>query len=222
MPLRVRAIERQKVLVIAPHPDDEVIGAGGSLALHRQAGSEVVVVFLTPENHGDDGSISRIRHQEAIKVGESLGFACKFLGHPDGKLSLHEQEIGEDLARLLEEFAPDTVITPFVSDHHRDHQAAAHACALAFESSGFRGEIWCCELWSTLWPNVAVDISNVVELKRDAINRYESQVAGLPYAETALALNKYRGMRARLPYAECFYACSAHQFIDLSKTLTSI
>lgn len=222
MPLRIRPIERQKVLVIAPHPDDEVIGAGGSLALHQQAGSDVVVAFLTPESREAGVPTSRIRQEEARRVGASLGFRCRFLGYPDGQLSLHEREIAEDLADLLREFAPDAVITPFVSDHHRDHQAAAHALSLAIGASGFRGEVWCCELWSTLWPNVAIDIGNVADHKRDTINLYESQVAGLPYAETALALNRYRGMRARLPYAECFYVCSAQQFIDLSKTLTSI
>lgn len=222
MPLRVQTIERQKVLVIAPHPDDEVIGAGGSLALHSKLGSEVVVAFLTPEVPTADNSIAAIRRKEAQRVGGALGFSCRFLGHPDGELSLHEKRISEDLGRLLEEFGPDTVITPFVSDHHRDHQAAAHALSLALGSADFRGEVWCCELWSTMWPNVAIDITTVAEQKRDMINLYESQVAGVPYAEGALALNRYRGIRAYVPYAECFHVCSARQFIELSRTLTAI
>lgn len=222
MPLRVRTIERQRVLVVAPHPDDEAIGAGGSLALHREIGSEVVVAFLTPAIHEEDVPIARIRREEAQQVGEALGFRCRFLNHPDGELSLHEGRIGDDLAELLREFAPDTVITPFVSDHHRDHQAAAHALSRALESSGHQGDVWCCELWSTLWPNVAIDISSVVDKKRDAINLYKSQFAGVPYAEGAIALNRYRGMRAYVPYAECFYVCPAKQFIELGRTLTAM
>jgi len=185
-------------------------------------GSEVVVAYLTPTTTTGDAPKAATRRQEAQRVGEALGFRCRFLDYPDGELSLHETAIAQDIAKLLREFMPDAVITPFVSDHHRDHQAAAHALSLALSSSDFRGEVWCSELWSTLWPNVAVDMSTVVDQKRDMINLYESQVAGMPYAEGALALNRYRGLRAYVPYAECYYVCSAKQFIELGKTLTEI
>src|SRR5882672_1100101 len=66
-PVKLRAVEKQRVLVVAPHPDDEVIAAGGTLALHQRAGSEVLTLFVTLDAPAADGSI--VRKGEAERAG---------------------------------------------------------------------------------------------------------------------------------------------------------
>ena len=86
MPVKLRAIEKQRVLVVAPHPDDEVIAVGGNLALHQRLGSEVLTLFVTLDAPAADVG----RKGEAERVARLLGFDHRFLGFPDGSISLHE------------------------------------------------------------------------------------------------------------------------------------
>src|SRR5690349_15928527 len=70
MPVRLRTVERQRVLVVAPHPDDEVIAVGGTLALHQRASSEVLTLYVTLDAPATDGSI--VRKGEAERVARLL------------------------------------------------------------------------------------------------------------------------------------------------------
>ena len=222
MPIELRVLERQNVIVMAPHTDDEVISVGGCLALHRQLGSRVLTAYVTSDHSAPEGTPAHQRLGEARAVAEFLRFEAKFLEHPDGSVSLHEESVARDVSRLVVEHKPDVVFAPFPSDHHRDHQAVSAATALGLQNAGYKGEVWLYEIWSTIWPNVAVDIQSVVETKRDAINLYASQTCGMPYAEAALGLNCYRGLRVGVPYAECVYACSTAKFVELTSTLSMI
>ena len=222
MPIRVRPIERQRVLVVAPHSDDEVISAGGTLALHQSAGSVVQVLYVTSDANAPAESIAARRMVEAKRVSSMLGFELAFLGYPDGSVSLHEPRLARDIGQHIARFKPDVLLVPFPGDHHRDHQATSAACTRAVAESDFQGEVWCYEIWSTIWPNCAVDIARVVDKKREAINTYVSQTDGMPYADAALGLNRYRGLKVQAEHAEAFFVCSKKEFAALGKTLYSI
>jgi LmbE family N-acetylglucosaminyl deacetylase len=220
MPIKLKKISKQKVLLIAPHTDDEVVAVGGCLSLHQNVGSEVMVAYVTSNSNAPQESISYKRMLEAKKVAEYLGFDYKFLEYPDGKVSLHEKELGQDITDLINKFRPEAFYCPFPSDHHRDHQAVSSACNIALNNLSFKFEICAYEIWSTMWPNYAVDISRVIEQKRKAINLYESQVEHVPYADAACGLNRYRGLRVYVPYAEGLYICSIKEYINISETLS--
>ena len=214
MPLMLRQVQKSVVLVVAPHMDDDVIGAGGTLLLHRQLGSETHVVFCAA---GDSPEIDATRKAEARRAGKAMGFASlEWLDLPDGSLSLHEPEMVNQLSRHLQVHAPQQVFCPFVSDHHRDHSAVAQAVALAICKTGWGGDVWCYEVWSPLWPNVSVDISDVQGLKREVIEIYASQTAGLHYTDGILGLNSYRGLKVNVAHAEAFYVCSALEFCTVA------
>src|SRR5437588_11889031 len=82
MPMKLRAVEKRRVLVVAPHPDDESIAVGGNLALHQRAGSDVLTLFVTLDASAPDGTI--VRKGEAERAARLLGFDHRFLGFPDG------------------------------------------------------------------------------------------------------------------------------------------
>lgn len=220
MPVKLRSVQKSVVLVVAPHMDDDVIGGGGTLLLHRQLGSETHVVFCAA---GASTEIDATRKVEARHASKTMGFASlEWLDLPDGSLSLHEPEMAGQLSRHLQMHAPQQVFCPFVSDHHRDHSAVAQAVALAIRKTGWGGEVWCYEVWSPLWPNVLVDISDVQALKRGVIEIYASQTAGLHYAEGILGLNSYRGLKVNVAHAEAFYVCSAAEFCAVADQMNRL
>jgi Mn-containing catalase len=77
------------------------------------------------------------------------------------------------------------------------------------------------EVWSTLWPNLAIDIGTVAEAKARLIRLYVSQMNDRDYAEAILGLNRYRGLQHRVAFAEAFHRCDAAQFRRLTACLDS-
>jgi N-acetylglucosamine malate deacetylase 1 len=218
MPAKLRAIEKQRVLVVAPHPDDEVIAVGGNLALHQRLGSEVLTLFVTLDAPPADVG----RKGEAERVARLLGFDHRFLGFPDGSISLHEPALSRVIVDTIRSFRPEVIYCPFPGDHHRDHQATSACTGAAVAEAGYEGEVWCYELWSCLWPNIGVDISSVVDTKREAINCYASQVAYVDYVEGALGLNRFRGLKLGVEYAEALFASDPRTFIGVCRTLAVV
>lgn len=220
LPVKLRALEPGKLLVVAPHMDDDVIGPGGALALHQQLTSEVDVVFCAA---GADQEQDRTRRAEAHAGADFMGFRkLEFLGFPEGRLSLHEASLSERLAQSIASVHPTQIFCPFLMDHHRDHNAVAQAVAAATAQAGWSGEVWCYEVWSPLWPNVCVDISSVADTKRRAIELHASQVAGVHYPDGILGLNRYRALRVYVEYAEAYYVCGARDFQRLARVVDGL
>lgn len=220
MPVYLRTIERQRVVVVAPHADDESIAVGGTLALHRRAGSDVTTLFVTTDPIAADGTW--LRKPEAEAAAKLLGFRHRYLGFTQRVASLQEEAIADAIAGAIHELRPDVVFCPFPGDHHRDHQAVSASTARAVAKARFSGEVWCYEVWSSLWPNVAIDISEVIDEKRRAIDCYQSQVAEMPYVEAALGLNRFRGLRVGVAHAEGLFVCAAPTFIEVSRSLAVV
>jgi LmbE family N-acetylglucosaminyl deacetylase len=219
MPLALKRIEPGRVLVVAPHPDDESIAVGGCLALHRLAGSSVHTVFVTSDRPRKDGKV--VRHGEADEASKVLGYGYEFLGVTDGRVSRSEDLVATRIAARIREFRPDFIYCPFPGDHHRDHQAVAASTDVAIRMAEFAGEVWCYETWSSLWPNAGVEISSVVPDKRAAIECYRSQL-GMPYVEAVLGLNRYRGLQLGVPFAEGLFVCSPAGFREVCLPLGTL
>lgn len=219
IPVETRQIDKARLLVVAPHMDDEIFGAGGVLLQHQDKGSDVSVVFCAA---GATAEEDRTRKAESQAVAQAMGFSgIDWLDLPDGSLSLHESALGDRLAKSLAARPVDQIFCPFVTDHHRDHTAVAMGVAHAIEQTGWRGDVWCYEIWSPLWPNVTVDISAVEARKRKIIELYASQIETLHYAEGILGLNRYRGLRVYANYAEAFYVTDSRGFCALAHQMNS-
>ncbi len=227
LPVQLESVHRARVLVLAPHIDDESIACGGTLLLHKAAGSEVRVVFVSDSSGAlaepvaaDRLKATRRLEMQQVEAALSLASVVE-LGFPDGALVRHEHAIAERLAEELKTFKPEQVFCPFPVDAHADHQASALAFALATELTGWQGEVLAYEVWSTLWPNTAIDIGGVAEAKARLIRFYASQMGDRDYAEAILGLNRYRGLQHRVTFAEAFHRCDAAQFRRLAACLDS-
>lgn len=225
---QIATIATARVLVVAPHMDDEVIPCGGALLLHRRQGSTIRVVFATDGSAGvSDAAIAntlkRVRSAEARAVRDYVGFDDLVeLGFPDGQLARHEDALANSLSEQIRSFRPSIIFCPFPTDGHGDHMATAWAVGAATRLAQWRGEIFAFEVWTTLWPNVLVDITSVAEQKERAIRLYESQMADRDYASAILGLNRYRGLGRGLAFAEAYYACSGSEFARLVADLDRI
>lgn len=210
-----------RILVIAPHMDDEAIACGGLLLLHKALGSEVRVVFVSDSSSAVRDPViaerlREIRRAEMRQAREVLAFASfAECGFPDGSLVKHEAAIATRLAEELKTFAPTEVLCPFPVDGHADHQACALAFGAATRLAGWQGEVLGYEVWAPLWANMAVDIGTVAESKSASIHLYASQMADRDYAAAVLGLNRYRGLQHRVAFAEAFHRCTPAQFRDL-------
>ncbi len=227
LPVQLEAVRRSRILVLAPHFDDEAIACGGTLLLHKEAASQVCVVFVSDSSGAlvdpvEAAQVKATRRREMQQVQAALSLASVIeLDFPDGSLVRHEGAIAARLAGTLKDFRPQQVLCPFPVDAHADHQATALAFASATELSGWQGEVLAYEVWSTLWPNMAIDIGSVAEAKARLIRLYASQMGDRDYAQAILGLNRYRGLQHRVQLAEAFHRCDPAQFRRLAACLDS-
>jgi LmbE family N-acetylglucosaminyl deacetylase len=205
------------VLIIAAHPDDEVLGCGGTIARHVVEGDEVRVLFVA------DGETARAMHNKenrniaAKTAGDILGIShIHFLDHPDQRL---DQISLLDLTRQVEEhiaaIKPRTVYTHHAGDLNEDHKIVHQIAMTALRplpGSSVK-EIYAFEVpSSTEWgtgfsPNHFVNISALHQRKVEALSCYESEMRAAPHARSYSAigaLNRLRGHQVGFAYAEAF------------------
>ena len=227
-PIRIVVPRADRVLVISPHMDDEVISCGGTLLLLGDQGAEIHVAYATDSSsalrdHGKAKAMSAKRRAEAKRVSEFMRFASTTeLGFPDGKLCQNETALTEKLTELVRRHNPELILCPFPADAHADHMSCASALATAAVRAGSTASILAYEVWTPLWPNVAVDISEIAARKEQAIRIYESQVEDRDYASAALGLNRFRGMVHSVKHAEAFLEAEPAQFARLASLLDEV
>ncbi|MEX5636398.1 PIG-L deacetylase family protein [Parafrankia sp. FMc2] len=132
-----------RVLVVAPHPDDEVLGCGGSIALHCRAGRTVGVLYLTSGEHASPTvppeELGPIRETEAVAATAVLGVpadALTWLRFPDGGLDSRDPgQLGAVMA-VLRRFRPTLLYLPHPGDGSFDHREAAALCLRAAGMAG--------------------------------------------------------------------------------------
>jgi LmbE family N-acetylglucosaminyl deacetylase len=199
-----------RVLVVAPHCDDEVIGCGGTILRFRKDFSRLAIVYVAP------GEAER--QQEAAIVAATLAAdATYFLPGVDGFCDSVAPDCVRQLTTLVQEEKPNIVIAPHASDNHPDHRATWRIVIDAVNYARFyvpmegrtphrTTSILAYEVWSPIQsPAVICDVTAVFEDKCDLLAKYRSQVSQFPYVDYTRAFNAWRGLLfQRNGYAEVF------------------
>jgi LmbE family N-acetylglucosaminyl deacetylase len=212
------------VLVVVAHPDDDVLGAGGTMARHARAGSKVHILFLADgvSARGGDKLAAERRAKAARNAAACLGaLEPAFLGLPDNRLdSLDLLDITQAIEGIISKVGPSIVYTHHAGDLNIDHAICHRAVVTAcrpLPGSKLRA-IYAMEVpSSTEWaeptesnafqPARFVDISAVQDLKRRALEAYAEEMRPYPHPrsfEAVEALGKWRGASAGLHIAEAF------------------
>lgn len=208
-----------KALVLAPHPDDEVLGCGGVIAKHIDNGDEVYVCVCT---HSLNEARIAINEEYAKNVHEAMKITkTVFLDFPTVELPhVNTREFTGSFNNLIQEIQPEIVYIPFYGDMHTDHYMVASGAMVALRPivAPFVKNIFAYETLSeTGWnfpspdkafiPNVYSDISKYIDNKVDAMKMYDDKIQKDPHprsAEGIRALAKYRGGTIGVDYAEAF------------------
>lgn len=199
-PLKIKPTD--KLCILAPHADDETIGCGGLLALY---GSQCDVILLTDGSHGGDRNRpEEVRREREAEFEEVMQYFdvhfYQFVRAQDGSLIESYR-----LFQKLDLSGYDYIFMPHRTDSHKDHVVVpAFFDRLRKENSRVTGKPVYYEIWGAMpMPTHYLDISDVVEKKKEAIGLYHSQ-SNIDYADRILSLNHYRGIRHNVAYEEDF------------------
>lgn len=212
----------KRILIVAPHPDDDIIACGGSIAKHCQAGNQVAIMYITS---GDAGGIqyykeelATIREEEARHAAALLGVKdLTFLRIADGYITFNQENLVR-ITSIIRDMKPHMVYIPHnrdgCLDHMETHRLLIEACKRAaqpyFPECG--KETWAVstilgyEIWTPIEEiSYTEDISAFIDNKIAALQEHPSQLQYYQYDEAVKGLNRYRGiMTGTGDYCECF------------------
>ena len=212
-----------RVVVLAPHPDDETLGAGGTIARHVAEGDEVHLIFMTETYPPlwQEGEKPK-RQAEARAASKALGAAgATFAGFPTMRLNtVPAIELAGYLIGRFRELSPEVVYAPPVGDVNQDHEAVFQAALVACRSLPgntvrrfLSYEIpptarFANPIDAARWlPNVYVDITAHIDRKLAAMKRYPSELRKPPHPRSLEGIRLYareRGLTLGIEYAEAF------------------
>ena len=209
-------IEGARVLVLAPHPDDEVFGCGGAIMRHMAEGDSLQVIILSDGAYRADcaqqSAYAELRRTESAQAAKILGYGePEFWGLPDRGI-----EYGEFLVRRIEHvigtFHADLIYAPSIYEMHPDHRALGMAAVEAVRRNDTKLKLAMYEVGvPMLRPNLLLDISDLLERKQQAMACFVSQLKEQPYDQHIAALNKFRTytLGPRVSAAEAYFVTQA-------------
>ena len=202
-------------MVIAAHPDDEVLGMGGTIKkLSKKNNIHLCIVSDGAAAVSDKKKLIELRKEACLKSGKLLGITSfEFLMLPDMKLDhIPQLEINLLLEKLIKEYNPTSVYTTPYSDFHKDHQKI-HECTLVATrpASSSVKHVLSYEIPGTVKttyvPNIYEDISKELKFKIDAFKFYKTEIKKFPHPrsiESIKNLATHRGIESGLQNAEAF------------------
>ena len=209
-------MSKRTTVVFAPHPDDEVLGVGGTIIKKVKNGEKVIICIATAS------ADMKRRMLETYKASGIMGVEnVIFLNKPDLALDrIPHEELTDAIREVLERFQPNEVYTPHPGDLHTDHKALTAAVMVAIRPKySFAPEVaYAYETMSetgldfmnplnSFEPNVYENISDILDLKLKALSMHESQIEIYPCSrsvESIRSLAIYRGTQANMESAEAF------------------
>jgi len=222
------AFEGANVVVLAPHPDDDVIGSGGTLLRLVRAGARVTCVQATDGSDGwalrdrPDAERRAIRLGEARAVARAAGFAEIDCWEADNRAFARTDALVERLAALLTRLAPRLIFTPFLTDVHADHLTLNAILADAIPRAGAAlvdCRVLGYEVWSLAPAGVVCDVAEVREEYEALLWTYESGMKVDDFVEMCERRNYYNACRllGAPGYAEAFHSCAAAAYPALAR-----
>jgi N-acetylglucosamine malate deacetylase 1 len=207
------------ILVVGPHPDDQELGMGGTIARLASQGHRVHLLDMTNGEPTPMGS-PEVRAMESAAAAAALGVQRSLLGLPNREV-VHNVESRHKLAAVIRQHRPDCIFLPYPIDAHPDHVAVTRIGEDArfdakLTKSAIPGEPWhpkriiyyfCTHLRLNFEPTFCIDISQQIEMKMAAVRCYQSQFGwnNSPVPEMVRTINGYFGGRIGTSYAEPFF-----------------
>lgn len=225
--------KNKNYLVLAPHQDDELIGAGGLLLKARDIGAKTAICFVTNGAQNNlvlsgelysPSDVVEIRRKEALTVCDGLGAEFYELNIDNISMEITRGHINK-LSQIITRTQPDIILCPWIFDGSAKHrvvnQLLYHACETGNFGSGF--EVWGYQVNNPIFSNIVVNITDNIGQKNKFLNIYKSQNTGIKnythLAEGLAAWNsRYlpsKAAKGEKQYAELFMTLTKEEFENL-------
>jgi LmbE family N-acetylglucosaminyl deacetylase len=212
----------KKMIVFAPHPDDETLACGGIIMKEIREGYDVYIVLMTDGRHSHDlilglidpppEAIAKIRAIEFSEAMKILGVNLNnlfLLGFEDSKLREHVARAEERTAQILRDADPVEIYVPYRDDNHEDHRATYEIVVNGIKEANLRARLCEYPVWNREPPQfglkvLLVDIRDQLPRKLEAISKYRSQISKcFPNQEKAILSEDF--LRISSSSSETFY-----------------
>ncbi len=207
----------QRVLVLAPHPDDEVFGCGGAILRHVAEGVPVHVRIWTRGGYGappgQQNEYVAARQRESTAAAALLGYGTPEFGSGEDRNVVYGERLVQEVLDLIEASGADLVYAPSVLEMHPDHRVLAMAAVEAVRRRGKNTRLAQYEIGMPLRPNLLLDITDVAARKMEAMQCFASQLLKQRYDLDVAALNRYRSwtLPPEVTAAEAYLVTSAEE-----------
>ena len=202
-----------KILVIAPHPDDEVLGMGGTIKkLSKKNKIILCVVSEGATAQYKDKKMIKVRKDSCKKTAKILGISqIQFLDYPDMRLNLSHLDINKKLEEIIEKYRPEIVYTAPKNDLNLDHQMVFNSTLVACRPKSGVKQILCYEIQGNtkvpFVPNVFENIEKEFSYKIKGFKMYKSEIEEFPNPRSIIAIENLaimRGIESGFKKAEAF------------------
>ena len=202
-----------KILVIAPHPDDEVLGMGGTIKkLSKKNKIILCVVSEGATAQYKDKKMIKVRKDSCKKTAKILGISQTiFLDYPDMRLNLSHLDINKKLEEIVEKYRPEIVYTAPKNDLNLDHQMVFNSTLVACRPKSGVKQILCYEIQGNtkvpFVPNVFENIEKEFPYKIKGFKMYKSEIEEFPNPRSITAIENLaiqRGVESGTKKAEAF------------------
>jgi N-acetylglucosamine malate deacetylase 1 len=213
-PLEMSSPRGKRITVIAPHPDDEMLGAGGTLVRALKSGASVRCIYLTSSKPPTEVEA------ETTEVAQRIGYRTEFLRYPVHAIPLSDESVAR-LGEALSAQPMDCLFVPILFDDHDDHRRANQLMWHAWCRGLIRDdiEVWCYQVYSPIMANVVVDISDVAEEKAAAVRMWKSQMQHRNFDHYILGLNAFNiRLLPKARYVEAFFVVPIRDYSELCQT----
>lgn len=194
-----------RILIVAPHPDDEAVGCGGLLVKY---GAQCDIMLLTDGRKGylssdqvDENLLASERENELKTMAKSVGVQKIIALHiPDGTLANHKKRVMQENISGY-----SMIIVPNRHERHKDHCVVTQLFLSMLKKQKLKCRLYEYEVWSPLAnPTDYLDVSDVIEQKKTLVQFYQTQLKYVNYTKMAVCLNGYRGAGQKVEYAEAY------------------
>jgi len=199
-PKEVEIPPGERFLVVAPHPDDDAIGCGGTINKLVHAGKTVRIVYLSIQSSTTFTKMERLDEiARSLEIMDAKDYAFLAEVFPP------KVEISELLKKELSIFRPDSTFIPSPLENHDQHLETFEAYVELRKRLPGDDYTVLYEVWTPLVPNMIVDITQFMDAKINAINAHKTQTTNLDFSRAVEGLNAYRAaISARKGYFEAF------------------
>ncbi len=217
--------EKNTIICIVAHSDDQIFGPGGTLAKAAKEGKRVITYILSygelSHPHFKKETIKEIRIKESMAADKIIGGSgVEFFGLKEGKFlqEAEEKQVIKEIAERIKKENPERIYTHATDDPHPDHKATSEIVKKAYDKAGIKCPVYTFDVWTIFnkhkrnSPKLVVDISDTFKIKIRALKQFKSQLGvwgfliNIYYVYAGmLARNFFSGLKYGYKFAEVFY-----------------